>query len=52
MPLKCGDVGGNISEMVHSGRPQRQAVAASLNHERRCRRKMRRARRRRRRRGM
>lgn len=38
MPLKKGSdrktVSSNISEMVHSGYPQKQAVAASLNQAR------------------
>jgi hypothetical protein len=39
MPLKPGSnrktVSSNISEMVHSGYPQKQAVAASLTNARR-----------------
>lgn len=39
MPLKPGDsratVSSNISEMVHAGYPQKQAVAASLSNARR-----------------
>ena len=39
MPLKKGKskkiIGQNISEMVHSGYPQKQAVAASLGQARR-----------------
>lgn len=39
MPLKPGSsrdtVSANISEMVHSGYPQKQAVAASLSNARR-----------------
>jgi hypothetical protein len=35
MPLKKGSsqkvIGGNIKEMIKSGYPQKQAVAASLN---------------------
>ena len=40
MPLKPGkskaDINSNISELVHSGRPQRQAVAAALNMARKA----------------
>lgn len=42
MPLKkgCGTASENISEMVRSGYPQKQAEAASLSNERRtCKRK-------------
>lgn len=50
MPLKSGSdratVSRNISEMVRSGYPQRQAVAAALNNARRSRRGKRRGRRR------
>ena len=39
MPLKSGSsretVAANISEMVHSGHPQKQAVAAALSNARR-----------------
>lgn len=39
MPLSPGKsretVSGNISEMVHAGYPQKQAVAASLSNARR-----------------
>lgn len=39
MPLKSGSsqqvVSGNISELVHSGRPQRQAIAIALSNARR-----------------
>jgi hypothetical protein len=40
MPLKPGkskaDINSNISELVHSGRPQRQAVAIALNTARKA----------------
>lgn len=43
MPLHKGSsrevVSENISEMVHSGHPQRQAVAAALSNARRSKRK-------------
>lgn len=36
MPLKTGSskkvISQNISEMVHSGYPQKQAIAASMNN--------------------
>lgn len=39
MPLKKGKsrevVSGNVSELVHSGRPQKQAVAIALDTARR-----------------
>ena len=54
MPLKRGSdrktVSRNISEMVHSGHSQKQAVAASLSNARRSRRKKKRKSRRTRRR--
>jgi len=43
VPLKAGSsrktVSGNISEMVHAGHPQDQAVAASLRNARKTKRK-------------
>jgi len=50
VPLKKGSsqetVSSNISELVHSGRPQRQAIAIALSEKRRSKgRKRRRARR-------
>lgn len=43
MPLKSGSskkvISQNIREMIHSGHPQKQAVAAALNNARRSRRK-------------
>ena len=40
MPLKRGKskatISANISELVHSGRPQRQAVAIALSEARRA----------------
>jgi hypothetical protein len=43
MPLKPGKsdkvVSGNISELVHSGRPQRQAIAIAMSNAGRSKRK-------------
>lgn len=43
MPLKSGKsrkvISENISEMVHSGHPRKQAIAAALNNARRGKRK-------------
>ena len=38
MPLKCGknNIGKNIKELRHTGRPQKQAVAIALSHSRQC----------------
>jgi hypothetical protein len=44
MPLVCGDVSRNISDMRHAGHGQPQAVAASMRKERECQRKNRRKR--------
>lgn len=50
MPLKSGGdratISRNISEMVRSGHPQRQAVAAALSNARRSKRRSRRGNRR------
>lgn len=36
MPLQKGSskktIGNNISELMHSGRPQRQAIAIAMSH--------------------
>lgn len=46
MPLKKGSskavVSSNISELVHSGRPQKQAIAIALSEKRRSKRRSRR----------